>query len=213
MPQSDCEPVSKSTLVLLTPEKLKRVMPRTSLEKLAFHADLINEVCFANDISTIHRMAAFLGQIALESGELKYHRELWGPTAIQRTYERDFAHSWPPTETANGNRKAFKLGNYRPGDGFRFRGWGWLQTTGRDNTNAASFALYGDARLTERPELLDDITVGAEASGFYWRKHELNGLADVGNIYAITKIINGGLTHYDKRLEYTKRAYLVLGEP
>lgn len=59
------------------------------------------------------------------------------------------------------------LGNTQPGDGYKFRGRGFIQITGRANYAAASKALYGDDRLLKNPDLLNDPKAAAEATAWF----------------------------------------------
>jgi len=63
-----------------------------------------------------------------------------------------------------------KLGNTQPGDGFLYRGRGFIQLTGKGNYAAASQAIYGDDRLVKNPDLLLDPTVAAETTAWYMQK-------------------------------------------
>jgi putative chitinase len=128
-------------------------------------------------IDTPARQAAFLAQCGHESGRLQWMRELWGPTPAQRAYE-------PPAA------KAHELGNTQAGDGFRYRGGGLLQITGRYN-----FRVYGQkigAALEASPELIGQPATAALVSAQFWADHGLNALADAGDFLGISRAINLG---------------------
>jgi len=137
------------------------------------------------------RQAAFLAQIGHESGGLRWVVELWGPTPAQSRYE---------------GRK--DLGNTEPGDGYRFKGRGLIQTTGRANYattgEALGVDLIGDPLLLAQPEL------AARSAGWYWASRGLNELADVGDFRRITIRINGGTNGYADRLALYEAAKEVL---
>ena len=101
------------------------------------------------DINTPQRQAMFLAQIGHESGYLRYTVEIWGPTPAQSRYE---------------GRK--DLGNVQIGDGYKFRGRGLLQTTGRDNYRATGQALGVD--LWASPELLGQPALAARSAAWFW---------------------------------------------
>jgi predicted chitinase len=63
--------------------------------------------------------------------------------------------------------KGNSLGNTEPGDGYKFRGRGFIQITGRANYTAVSKALYGDNRLVQNPDLLNNPTAAAEATAWF----------------------------------------------
>ena len=148
-------------------------------------------------IDTAERAAAFLAQIAHESGRLQYVREIWGPTQAQARYE--------------GRRD---LGNTQPGDGYRYRGRGLIQTTGRTNYGRTrdGLRLAGVPDVpdfVEQPEAVEIPKWAAMSAGWYWKSHGCNELADVDNFEAITRAINGGLNGQPDRLalwEQAKRA-------
>jgi putative chitinase len=133
------------------------------------------------DINTPKRQAAFLAQIGHESGGLHWVVELWGPTNAQKRYEG-----------------RADLGNVRPGDGFRFRGRGLIQTTGRFNYEKTGEALGVD--LIANPKKLGQFRLAARSAGWYWKTKGLNELADSGDFERITKRINGGLNGYADRI-------------
>jgi predicted chitinase len=137
------------------------------------------------------RAAAFLAQLAHESGQLRFMEEIWGPTPAQRRYE-------PPT------RLAARLGNVQAGDGKRFKGRGPIQLTGR-----ANYRVFGDALgldLVADPALAASKEVAFRIAGLYWRKRGLNALADRQDFRRITKLINGGFNGLVDRLRFWERA-------
>lgn len=150
-------------------------------------------------LSAPHRLACYLGQLAHESGRWRYDRELWGPTAAQKRYD---------TRTDLGNTAA------ADGDGYRYRGRGPIQITGRSNydqftswcrkINAAApdFVATPDAVVTDPWEGLVAI--------WYWETREMNTLADRGDDTAITKVINGGYNGLSERVTLTDAARLML---
>lgn len=182
----------------ITAEQLMKIMPR-----VIYRADMVetfigalNPALAEFEISTPARVAAFLAQIAHESGELKYWEETWGPTAAQKRYE--------------GRRD---LGNTRPGDGYRYRGRGPIQITGR-----ANYRKYGDLLglpLVAEPDLASKPEHGFRIAACFWKSKGLNERADVGTdeaFKAITRKINGGYTHHILRVMYWERAKKVLAE-
>ena len=144
----------------------------------------LNGLLALHGIDNALRVSHFLAQALHESGHLRYMRELWGPTSIQQTYD-------PP------GRKAQMLGNDTPGDGFRYRGGGWLQLTGKHNYREFSLATGID--LLNKPE---DITLPFNAiktACWYWQTRGINRHADKDDTEAVTRAINGGLTNLADR--------------
>ena len=81
-------------------------------------------------------------------------------------------------------------GNTQPGDGWRFRGRGLLQVTGRANYRAAGAGL--GLPLEDQPELLEQAEHAAQSAAWWWAQHGLNELADTGHIQDIGSVINTG---------------------
>lgn len=125
-------------------------------------------------IATPARQAAFLAQVLHESGMLRYTAEIWGPTPAQQRYEG-----------------RSDLGNTQTGDGYKYRGRGLLQTTGRTNYRLTGAALGVD--LINVPEALERADLAARSAAWFWKSHGLNELADTGDFTKITRRINGGI--------------------
>jgi putative chitinase len=83
------------------------------------------------------------------------------------------------------------LGNSAPGDGGKYRGRGFFQTTGKANYTAAAQALPG-LDCVAYPERLAEPEWAVRSACVFWRDHGLNGLADADNVPRLTKLINGG---------------------
>lgn len=155
------------------------------------------------DITTDRRLAHWLAQVGHESGKLVYTREIWGPTSAQVRYERRFDQPWPASAAQArqsayaANRLAHVLGNSQPGDGKRFMGRGWIQTTGRANCvmtrerlRAALGAEVPD--FEAEPTALERLHWAALSAAMYWRARGMNQWADAGDTLTLTKRINGG---------------------
>lgn len=173
----------------MTLEELKKIIPYAGPKAGDFLGPL-NEAMARYEINTPARQAAFLAQIAHESGSFKYVREL----ASGKAYE---------------GRK--DLGNTKPGDGVRFKGRGLIQITGRANYRECSIALFGDPGiLIDHPEMLETVTCACDSAAWFWSSRKLNEMADEGSFRAITRAINGGYNGYADRLAYFQRATQVL---
>ena len=205
---------------MLTPDLLKSVMPRCPSDKLEQYAQLLSSLMDRYAFNTLYRRAYFLGQIAWESGDLRYMREVWDPVKVpqQLKYERNFDHPWPHTPADKTNRLAYRLGNFNAGDGYRFRGFGPLQVTGRNNALAVSQYLYGNDSLVAAHsgfDPLDTYEVGFGAAFWYWNDRRLNEKADMKDYKGTTLLINGACTdgppsHHLNRVKCLERALAAL---
>jgi predicted chitinase len=188
--------VSGGASVALTESMLKQIMPGIRPDHSASYLPFLKQAMAEFEIISPRRVAAFLAQLAHESGQLKFMEEIWGPTDAQRRYE-------PP------GQKAQRLGNTQPGDGRRFKGRGPIQLTGRDNYKRFSELLGLD--LVGNPETAATREVGFRIAGLFWKGNGLNELADVEAFEKITKRINGGLNGFEDRKKFYFRARTVLG--
>ena len=202
----------------LSADQLARIMPRVEQKWLA----PLNAAMAEFDITTWPRQAAFLANVAHESGEcrrveenLSYSAErlraVWPGRFPSLEAARDYARQ--PEKLANyvyGNRHG--IGNIAPGDGWKYRGRGLLQITGRTAYERCAGALH--APLAETPDLLLEPLYAARSAGWVWRDFKgLNSVADAGgevNFQRIVKAINGGLNGLDDRMLYWRKALDVL---
>lgn len=160
----------------------------------------LNEAMQYASINTPKRMAAFLAQIGHESGRLMYSRELWGPTKQQERYEY--------------SDLAVKLGNTEEGDGFKFRGRGLIQITGRYNYRVIYQELKKDFVDTPNfevdPSKLENKRWSSLSAARYWNRHNLNSFVDSDDFVALTKKINGGINGLQDRQELFIKGLAVL---
>jgi putative chitinase len=177
--------------VTVTLEELQRIMPYAKKRAEEF-LDPLNAAMQEFEISeNALRIAAFLAQVAHESGELRYVREI----ASGAEYD--------------SGRKAQALGNTPEldGDGERYRGRGLIQLTGQANYRLCSTALFGDPDLLLlSPDRLEEPETACRSAAWFWETNGLNRLADKGNFLLITKRINGGTNGWKERVEYYERA-------
>lgn len=174
----------------ITTQNLLLILPNARTQAGVF-VSALNTAMQHYQIVGAKRAAAFLAQIGHESGQLRYVREIWGPTASQRGYE--------------GRED---LGNTVPGDGRKYCGRGLIQITGRANYARCGEALGLD--LISHPELLELPQHAAMSAAWFWKQKGLNDLADRDQFNTITRRINGGLNGLADRLALWEKARKVL---
>ena len=180
---------------MLTDIQLSQIMRNAAPAKRQSFLAPLNDAMQKHGITSLLRTAAFIAQLAHESGEFRFMEELWGPTAAQKRYE-------PPSDLAT------RLGNSQAGDGKRFKGRGPIQITGRFN-----YKKYGDLLgidLTAEPERAATPEVGFATAGLFWERNGLSALADAGNFKEITRRINGGQNGAAERERFYELAKQVL---
>ena len=171
----------------VTVDQLRRIMPNLSQQKAEQYLPHINNAMAEAGITTKNQKAAFLAQLAHESGQLRYMEEIASGSAYE------------------GRRD---LGNTQPGDGTRFKGRGPIQLTGRSNYRAAGQALGID--LENNPRRAADPDVGFRTAAWFWKSRGLTSLAEAGNFREVTRRINGGYNGLSDRQSYYNRALSVL---
>lgn len=171
-------------------------------------------------INTPKRQAQFIAQIAHESGGFQRLTENLNYSAqgLASTWPGRFSTGTGPNELAreiarNPEKIAnaaygLRMGNNAQGDGWKYRGRGLIQLTGKANYQSAAAAI--GAPLVEQPELVAEPAMAAMTAAWFWNKNGLNALADSGDTRMVTKRINGGTTGLDDRLARYARAEKVL---
>ncbi len=173
----------------LTLEEYKKLFPRCKEPDELYK--YMSAAMKKYDITkTDFREAFFLGQMAHESMGFKYMYEL-GSKGYFRKYE------W---------RKS--LGNTQKGDGYRYRGRGIIQLTGRYNYTDMTRKLGID--LVGNPDLAMGPRVASLVATQYWDDRNLNKYADAGNFKPITRLINGGYNGYRDRVRWANKIHRII---
>jgi putative chitinase len=170
---------------------LERIAGRAVPRRRALGTALADHAPDAGIDRTARRAAHFLAQTSVESGGFRWLEELGGAEYLARYDGRA------------------DLGNVRPGDGARFRGRGLIQLTGR-----ANYATFGDRLgidLIADPARAAEPDTAVRLALTFWTDRDLNRLADLGRIEAITRRINGGLNGIAERRTAYAVAIGVLG--
>lgn len=171
---------------MISKEQLLAIMPLAGKRADVF-LDPLNRCMYEFDITTPLREAAFLAQVAHESGQLRYVKEL----ASGKAYEG-----------------RADLGDTKPGDGVKYKGRGLIQITGKINYEKCGVFLGLD--LLTFPELLETPVNACRSAGWFWMAHGLGELADKEQFRSITRKINGGLNGIQEREAYYTKACAVL---
>ena len=198
----------------ITAQQLLQILPNASQVAGVF-VPVLNTAMSRYQIVGAKRIAAFLAQVGHESGHLTRLVENLNYTAaaLRMTWPSRFdaglasATARKPEQIANiayGNR----MGNTAPGEGWKYRGRGLIQITGKDNYRACGEALGLD--LTAQPELLEKPQHACMSAAWFWATNGLNTSADAGKFDAITQRINGGQTGAADRQALYARALKVL---
>jgi len=202
---------------MLTRDQLKSLFPQ------AMDADLDGFIQFGEQalkdsgiLQGINRLAYFLAQLGHESSGLTHREENLNYTAARLTdiwpsrfptlevakkYERN------PEKLANfvyGGR----LGNVNPGDGYKYRGRGYIQLTGRETYREVGKIAGLD--LENNPDLAAQPEQAVKIACAYWSWKKLNPTCDVGDFTALTKKINGGTNGLSDRMDWLTKVQGVL---
>ncbi|QZP24121.1 glycoside hydrolase family 19 protein [Pseudomonas mosselii] len=186
----------------ITEQQLLQILPNARPVAGIF-VPALNRAMARWKIDSPVRQAAFLAQVGHESGQLRclvenlnYSAEGLAATWKSRYRGPDgkpnakaIALARKPEAIAN-DAYAGRNGNSQQGDGWRYRGRGLIQLTGRDNYRSAGQAL--GLPLLENPELLEQPEHAAQSAAWWWATHGLNELADAGRFSDIGSIINTG---------------------
>lgn len=203
---------------MVSPDQLKQMHIDPSL------ADAFNETFERFGILTPLQQASWIGQCGHECGNFKIMEENlnYRAATLLKLFPKTPKRAWgfTPEEAAAYEKQPRKIANRiygnrmgnrdeASGDGWRFRGSGFLQLTGHSNFYHAGKALGED--FVMQPELVRTPKYAAQTAGWFWQTHKLNQIADGRDFVTMTKRINGGTIGLDDRIKHINQALAVLG--
>lgn len=186
---------------MITIELLQKICPKTKKTVLERYIEPLNTVSDYYEISfNPKRIAGFLSQLAHESGgftatieNLNYSKD-----GLRKIFSKYFPtddiamqYARQPEKIANkvyANR--MKNGSELSGDGWKFRGRGLIQLTGRDNYTRFAQAL--DMDIDSTIAYLETPNGAVASAGWFWDNNKLNQYCDSDDFITLTKRINGG---------------------
>jgi putative chitinase len=205
----------------LTRDQLAQLLPKNQYLDDWFVA--LSKLLPQYQIDTPKRIAAFVAQCSHESAGFTALQENLNYSAgtLRRIFPRYFPTdemaqeyvSLPNKQEAIANLVyASRMGNGDPesGDGYRFRGRGLIQLTGRDNYTFFAGSL--GISVEEASTYLETFEGAAQSACWFWETNGLNQWADEGDILTLTKRINGGTIGLEDRIKHYEHAISILGD-
>lgn len=204
----------------LTLQQLQQLLPKNPYVAHWHHA--LEQLLPDYEINTAQRIAAFVAQCSHESA---------GFTALSENlnYSADglrkiFPKYFPSAEMAQAyHRQPEKIanrvyssrmgnGDEASGEGYKFRGRGLIQLTGKSNYSRCSQFLFEDDTLIRMPDVLTQPYYALHSACWFWHANKLNEQADAQDIRTMTKKINGGFIGLEDRIKHYNHALEVLQE-
>lgn len=201
---------------ILTLDQLKQMVKNPHIEH--WHRAL-DQLLPEYDINTPHRIAHFVAQCAHESGSFRFIEENlnYKAESLMRTWPRHFPtidiakqYERKPEKIAN-RAYSSRMGNgdEASGDGWRYRGRGLIQLTGKDNYTFFAGSL--GIAVEEAADYLATFEGAAQSACFFWEQNKLNRFADANDVKGLTRAINGGTLGLEDRIKHTEHALHVMG--
>lgn len=204
-------------MINITPQKLKVILPQN--KNVVDICDSMLKILPKYNIDTLERVSMFIGQCAHESNQFTVVTENlnYSEAGLLRTFRKYFnpatakQYARQPEKIAN-RVYANRMGNgsESSGDGWKFRGQGFIQLTGRNNHT--NFARFLNMSIDEELSYIRTLDGAMEASCFFWQQTNLNPPSDRMDIRTVTKLINGGFNGLNDRITYVRKAMTVFGD-
>lgn len=205
--------------IVLTPELLIAMVPKMSAERAQEFIGPLNLYLARYEINSVRRVAAFLGQVVVESKGFSRLTESLSYSSAERLMEI-FPSKFGSVDSTEGYvKKPEKLANYiyanklgngdvASGDGWKYRGRGLIQLTGKYNYKA--FQTASGVGVVNSPELLTQPTYAVMSAAWFWHSKGLNGLADSQSYKQLTLRVNAKALGFHEREEARQLAEKVL---
>lgn len=201
---------------ILTLDQLRQMVKNKHIEHWY---EALEQLLPDYDINTPHRVAHFVAQCAHESGNFAFIEENlnYRAASLMNTFKKYFPtqelaqqYERKPEKIAN-RVYANRMGNgdEASGDGWRYRGRGLIQLTGKDNYTF--FAGSIGISVEEAADYLATFEGAAQSACFYWEQNRLNRFADANDVRGLTRAINGGFIGLEDRIKHTNHALHVMG--
>ncbi len=201
----------------ITLQQLQHIFPATKAAVLTPLVPALNKTFATYDISNKLRVSAFLAQVGHESGGFNFMKENLNYSAegLRSVFKKYFT----PGQAATYARQPVKIanrvyanrmgnGSEASGDGFKFRGRGYIQLTGKENYTL--FAKSLGKTIDQTIAYLETIEGACASAGWFWSKHQLNVYADANKFVTITQKINGGQKGAEDRAHLFAKALSVV---
>lgn len=205
-------------MIKITAKQLDDILPNVyGTTTLVKYIEPLNRL-FAREGFTKEQAAAFIAQVGHESGEFQYVVENLNYSAqgLRSTFPKYYGsvkaaepHSRQPAKIANyvyQNRMG--NGNEASGDGWKFRGRGLIQITGRNNYTA--LAKYWSRSIDGTIEYITTPEGAVESAAWFWKVNNLKALSAPSQFTNLTKKINGGTNGLSHRKLLYDRAMKIL---
>ena len=195
---------------MITEENFKTIIPDVSWSYASQYVNLFESVLPAYGIDTPLRKAHFLAQVAHESGGFKFVVENLNYSAkalygVFRKYfsNMDLANQYARQREKIANRvyaNRMENGDEASGDGWKYRGRGLIQLTGKANYRLFSADTGMD--FLGQPDTVATAKWALASACWFWKKNNINRYADADDIHMVTKKINGGNNGIESRQHF-----------
>lgn len=201
-----------------TEDKLHHLIPK--VKNISEWYEAVCDALPQYNINDVARVSAFIAQCAHESGGFTVLSENLNYSAdgLRRIFPKYFptlemAQSYARQPAKIANRVyANRMGNgsEESGEGYKFRGRGLIQLTGKSNYQRCSQFMFEDDTLINQPDVLTQPYYALHSACWFWHANKLNELADQQDIKMLTKRINGGFIGLEDRIKHYNHAIEIL---